>query len=81
MGTNAKMDANTSEIDKSVNTTAMTKPASATKKERPWMKRNKSWKLTEIFWLNVKTCEPKNEMKGSNHKNIILTPGSPVLAL
>lgn len=55
---------------KSVKITATAKPESAAKKERPWMKRNKSWKLTEIFWLNVKTYEPRHEMKESNHKPI-----------
>jgi hypothetical protein len=62
------MQANISGNDNSVNTTAITTPASATKKARPWMKRNKSWKLTDIFWLKVKTCETtqkmKKEMKG-----------------
>lgn len=68
VGTNAKMHANMSGIDKFVKATATAKPAIANKKERPWMKRNKSWKLTEIFWLNVKTCKTKDEMKSSNHR-------------
>lgn len=53
---NAKMEANMSGIDKSVNTTATAKPAMAIMKETPWMKRSSSWKLTDIFWLKVNTC-------------------------
>jgi len=66
VGINANMQANISGNVKSVNTTAIARPVSAIKKERPWMKRNKSWKLTDIFWLKVKTCEntKKYEMKG-----------------
>lgn len=63
MGINANMQANTSGNVNLVNTTAIARPASATKKERPWMKRNKSWKFTEIFWLKVKTCETRKKKK------------------
>jgi len=51
----ASIEANMSGKDKSVNITATTKPASANKRETPWIKRKRSWKLTDIFWLNVNT--------------------------
>lgn len=63
MGINANMQANTSGNVNGVNATAIATPVSATKKERPWMKRNKSWKFTEIFWLKVKTCETRKKKK------------------
>ena len=56
VGTNAKMQANMSGTDNFVNIIATARPASAIKKETPWMKRNTSWKLTDIFWLKVNTC-------------------------
>lgn len=59
VGIKAKMEANTSATDKSESLIATTKPASANNKETPWMKRNRSWKLTDIFWLKVNTCETK----------------------
>lgn len=59
VGTNAKMQAKMSGTDNGVKITAMTRPVRAIKKVRPWMKRNRSWKLTDIFWLNVNTCENK----------------------
>lgn len=61
VGINAKTQANTSGSDKSVIATATAKPANANRKERPWMNRNKSWKLTVIFWLKVNTC--RTEMR------------------
>lgn len=55
VGMKANIAANMSATDRSVNITATTKPANANKRERPCTKRNRSWKLTDIFWLNVKT--------------------------
>lgn len=55
VGMKANMEANMSDIDRSVNITATTKPASAIKRETPCIKRKRSWKLTDIFWLKVKT--------------------------
>ena len=49
VGRKAKMQANISETDSLVNTTAAAKPANASKKETPWIKRSTSWKLTDIF--------------------------------
>jgi len=51
----ANIEANTSAIERSVNITATTKPANANKRETPCIKRRISWKLTDIFWLNVNT--------------------------
>lgn len=61
VGTNAKMEANMSVTDRSVKITATATPVRAIKKERPWMKRNRSWKLTDIFWLKVNTCETEKK--------------------
>jgi len=41
--------------DKGVSTTATIMPARAINKDRPCINLSKSWKLTEIFWLKVKT--------------------------
>lgn len=52
---NAKIEANMSGTDRSVNIIATTKPASANKRDNPCTNRNTSWKLTDIFWLKVNT--------------------------
>jgi hypothetical protein len=52
---NAKIEANMSGTDRSVNITATAKPASANKSDTPCTKRSRSWKLTDIFWLKVNT--------------------------
>ena len=54
------MQANMSVIDRGVIAIAMTMPAKASSNEMPWMKRNSSWKFTEIFWLKVNTCKTKD---------------------
>jgi len=51
----ANIEANMSGKDSSVNITATTKPASANRRETPCINRKRSWKLTDIFWLNVNT--------------------------
>ena len=60
VGIKAKMQANMSVIDRGVIAIAMTMPAKASSNEMPWMKRNSSWKFTEIFWLKVNTCKTKD---------------------
>lgn len=55
VGMKANIEANMSGTERLVNITATTKPASANKRESPWIKRNRSWKLTDIFWLKVNT--------------------------
>lgn len=54
------MQANTSGIDRSVIAIATAMPAKASRNEMPWMKRNSSWKFTELFWLKVNTCKTKH---------------------
>uniref|UniRef100_A0A2P2MBI3 Callose synthase 9 n=1 Tax=Rhizophora mucronata TaxID=61149 RepID=A0A2P2MBI3_RHIMU len=49
VGKNARMQANISGTVKFVKTTATAKPANANRNETPWIKRNRSWKLTDIF--------------------------------
>lgn len=55
VGTKARMQAKISGNDRSVTITATAKPASAIMKDRPWINRSNSWKLTDIFWLKVNT--------------------------
>lgn len=59
VGTKARMQANISLTDKSVNATAMAKPTSANNRQKPCIIRNGSWKLADIFWLKVKAWETK----------------------
>lgn len=55
VGIKANTQANMSTTDNFVSTTATIIPARAINKERPCINLSKSWKLTEIFWLKVKT--------------------------
>lgn len=55
VGINANMLANMSVTDKLVSTIATTIPARAINKETPCINLSTSWKLTDIFWLKVKT--------------------------
>lgn len=71
VGMKANIEANMSGKDSSVNITATTKPASATKREIPCIKRKRSWKLTDIFWLKVNTyCSRiKDSIKIQNYQH------------
>lgn len=69
VGMNAKIEANTSGTDRSVNIIATTKPASANKRDNPCTNRNTSWKLTDIFWLKVNTLKRIISTANTTHDN------------
>ena len=59
VGMNAKMEANMSVIVSEESATATDIPAIANRNATPCTNRKISWKFTDIFWLNVKSCQKK----------------------